>query len=251
MGFTLSVRSSGVMVSDNGRTGTVTNSYYDPSVSNPSSLDPNRGLTVVGTGLTTAQMQDLNTFRIVYAGWDYRNVWIPSNSAGQSDGVARYPEFYWANHVAVVETSNATRMYGDANTTLAAMIYGLKNYDTPNVMPITVSSTANQSSGVGTYAVSVRLDRYCRRRLLAAALPVKRASISSTSGCGSIMGPTLSADRAFDSTTDRRPHQPVHRAEWRHSAQSMEMVPSFSLVRSTFFAGSDGGDDWRWRGVAA
>lgn len=144
-------------VSDNGRTGTVTNSYYDFSVSNPSSLDPNRGLTVVGTGLTTAQMQDLNTFRIVYAGWDYRNVWIPSNSAGQSDGVARYPEFYWANHVAVVETSNATRMYGDANTTLAAMIYGLKNYDTPNVMPITVSSTANQSSGVGTYAVSVGL----------------------------------------------------------------------------------------------
>jgi hypothetical protein len=144
-------------VSDNGRTGTVTNSYYDSSVSNPSSLDPNRGLTVVGTGLTTAQMQDLNTFRIVYAGWDYRNVWIPSNSAGQSDGVARYPEFYWANHVAVVETSNATRMYGDANTTLAAMIYGLKNYDTPNVMPITVSSTANQSSGVGTYAVSVGL----------------------------------------------------------------------------------------------
>jgi filamentous hemagglutinin family protein len=144
-------------VSDNGRTGTVTNSYYDSSVSNPSSLDPNRGLTVVGTGLTTAQMQDLNTFRTVYAGWDYRNVWIPSNNSGQSDGVARYPEFYWANHVAVVETSNATRMYGDANTTLAAMIYGLKNYDTPNVMPITVSSTANQSSGVGTYAVSAGL----------------------------------------------------------------------------------------------
>jgi hypothetical protein len=144
-------------VSDNGRTGTVTNSYYDSSVSNPSSLDPNRGLTVVGTGLTTAQMQDLNTFRTVYADWDYRNVWIPSNNSGQSDGVARYPEFYWANHVAVVETSNATRMYGDANTTLAAMIYGLRNYDTPNVMPVTVSSTANQSSGVGTYAVSAGL----------------------------------------------------------------------------------------------
>ncbi|UFS76452.1 filamentous hemagglutinin N-terminal domain-containing protein [Tardiphaga sp. 37S4] len=144
-------------VSDNGRTGTVTNTYYDSSVSNPSWLNPNRGQTFVGTGLTTAQMQDLNTFRTVYTGWDYRNVWIPSNSAGQSDGVARYPEFYWANHVAVVETSNATRMYGDANTTLAAMIYGLRNYDTPNVMPVTVSSTANQSSGVGTYAVSAGL----------------------------------------------------------------------------------------------
>ena len=99
-------------------------------------------------------MQDLNTFRTVYTGWDYRNVWIPSNSAGQSDGVARYPEFYWANHVAVVETSNATRMYGDANTTLAAMIYGLKNYDTPNKIPLALSTTANQSSGVGTYAVT-------------------------------------------------------------------------------------------------
>lgn len=141
-------------VSDNGRTGTVTNTYYDSTVSNPSLLNPNRGQTFVGTGLTTAQMQDLNTFRTVYAGWDYRNVWIPSNSASQSDGVARYPEFYWANHVAVVETSNATRMYGDANTALAAMIYGLKSYDTPSAVPVAVSTNANQASGVGTYNVS-------------------------------------------------------------------------------------------------
>ncbi len=154
MGCTLSARSSGA-VSDNGRTGTVTNTYYDSSVSNPSWLNPVIvARPIVGTGLTTAQMQDLNTFRTVYTGWDYRNVGIPSNSAGQSDGVARYPEFYWGNHVAVVETSNATRMYGDANTTLAAMIYGLKNYDTPNKIPLALSTTANQSSGVGTYAVT-------------------------------------------------------------------------------------------------
>ena len=133
----------------------VYNSYY------------NTGMTAVwdvgtfewaGTGLTTAQMQDLNTFRTVYQGFDFRNVWIPPNQVGQSgESVARYPEFYWANHVAVVDSGNATRVYGDANSALLASIYGLRSYDTAAAVPVTVTTNATASSNVGTYQTSAHI----------------------------------------------------------------------------------------------
>jgi filamentous hemagglutinin family protein len=135
--------------------GSTQNSYYDSSIALPWDIAT---LGTLGTGLTTAQMQDINTFRTVYQGWDFRNVWVPPNQVGQvGQSVARYPEFYWANHVAVIENGSATRVYGDANPALLASIYGLRSYDTPRAVPVTVSTSATTSSNVGTYQTSANL----------------------------------------------------------------------------------------------
>ena len=92
-------------------------------------------------------------------GWDFQNVWIPPNQAGQAgQATAHYPEFYLNNHVLVLE-ANASRTYGDANPAFLASVSGLRSYDTPSIVSTSVSTTATQTSNVGNYAMSVGLTR--------------------------------------------------------------------------------------------
>ena len=153
------VREAGRLVGNN--SGTVSNSYYNSGVALPYATGWEG---TAGTGLTTAQMQDINTFRTVYAGWDFQNVWIPPNQAGQAgQSTAHYPEFYFRNHVVVLQAADSTRAYGDANPAFLYSAYGLRSYDTPNVIGAAVSTTATQTSNVTTngqsYALNANLTR--------------------------------------------------------------------------------------------
>jgi filamentous hemagglutinin family protein len=117
------------------------------------------GSTTGATGRTTADMQNINTFRTIYAGWDFANVWAPPNQVGQGNlnppnaGSAFYPELYNVSSVSAAFARDMDRTYGDANPTLVADHRGLRRGDTIST-PATIITTATERSDVGTYAVT-------------------------------------------------------------------------------------------------
>lgn len=135
--------------------GTVLSSFYNSG----SVLAASGGSNSSGTGLTTAQMQDLNSFAATYTGWNFASVWAPPNQANQGGlGTAYYPELYALSSVIFVQGQNTSRIYGAANPSAAASyaggptqyLLGPKN-DGLSFAP-GASSNATQFSNVGSYA---------------------------------------------------------------------------------------------------
>ncbi|WP_376094036.1 MBG domain-containing protein [Roseomonas sp. CCTCC AB2023176] len=107
------------------------------------------------TGLTTAQMQDLASFRTTYAGFDFATVWAPPNQVGQNNGAtqAYYPTLYALSRVVAV-TPAGSRAYGDGNADIVATFSGLRAGDYVTTLG-TFSTAATAASGVGDYAATV------------------------------------------------------------------------------------------------
>ena len=152
-GVVLSGSSRGGLV---GRSdGTVTSSYWDTQTSGQST-------SAGGTGLTTAQMQDLSSFQTTYAGFDFQNVWSPPNQTGQGGQVsANYPQLYALTPVVWDVAPTATKTYGSTNPALAPS----NSYGGPSIFlfggsadTLTSSSvfttSATPASDVGSYAIS-------------------------------------------------------------------------------------------------
>jgi filamentous hemagglutinin family protein len=136
--------------------GSITNTYYNSQVTG----DPGSAtsFTWTGTPLTTAQMQDINSYQSTYAGFDFTSAWAPPNQSGQGgDTTAHYPELYATSHIAAISVSG-TKVYGDANPALTPRIYGLRYYDGTSVIPLGAPSVnADANSPVGSYAISIGL----------------------------------------------------------------------------------------------
>ncbi|WP_295638050.1 MBG domain-containing protein [Novosphingobium sp.] len=149
-----STRVGGIVGWNLGSTSSVTNSYWDTlTTASPAGFGQNDG-TFIGAGRTTAQMQDLNTFRTNYGGFDFSNVWAPPNQSGQGgDATAHYPELYALSRVLWIRPDDASRVYGNANPALTFSVFGSQNGGVLNSSP-QLSSVANATSGVGSYAVT-------------------------------------------------------------------------------------------------
>ncbi|MFY7924999.1 MAG: MBG domain-containing protein [Aquidulcibacter sp.] len=90
-----------------GNFGTITQSYWDTQTTGRTTSDG-------GTGLTTAQMQDITSFSTNYAGWDFNSVWAPPNQANQyGNATANYPQLYAVTPVMAVIAKGASWEYGD------------------------------------------------------------------------------------------------------------------------------------------
>jgi filamentous hemagglutinin family protein len=134
---------------------TVTSSVWDTQTSG-------RTTSAVGTGHTTAEMQDLSSFSTTYSGWDFQTVWAPPNQAGQGgQSVAYYPQLDVSTAVVSSQANNQTRAYGDANAALTATNYGGPGSyvfgpagDTLTVPAAQLSTAATATSNVGSYAIS-------------------------------------------------------------------------------------------------
>jgi hypothetical protein len=106
-------------------------------------------------------MQDLSSFQATYSGWDFQNVWAPPNQAGQGgQATANYPLLYALTPVVWNAANNATSTYGSPIPTLTATSFGGPSKyvfgpsgDTLNV-PLSLSTTATQTSNVGPYAIA-------------------------------------------------------------------------------------------------
>ena len=133
--------------------GTVTNSFWDSTLA----TSPYAASTAFfGTGLTTAQMQDLNTYASTYSGWDFANVWAPPNQAGQGGlSTAYYPQLYATSHIAVITAGSESQVYGSSPAALNASIFGLRWYDGSAIALNPVTAGATAGSNVGTYATNV------------------------------------------------------------------------------------------------
>ncbi|NGM38654.1 filamentous hemagglutinin N-terminal domain-containing protein, partial [Methylobacterium sp. DB0501] len=132
---------------------TVTKSYWDTQTSGQAN---GIGAHVMGsaTGLTTAQMQDLAAFRTNLAGFDFDTVWAPPNQAGQGGfSTAFYPQLYASSAVVAVTPVSASRKYNTANPDFVATYAGLRPGDFITKLG-TFSTSATQTSPVGTYAVT-------------------------------------------------------------------------------------------------
>jgi len=93
--------------------GTITQSYWDTQTTRQSS-GVGEGLNDGVTGLETAQMQDITSFRTTYVGWDFNSVWAPPNQANQyGNATANYPQLYAVTPVMAVIAKGASWEYGD------------------------------------------------------------------------------------------------------------------------------------------
>lgn len=135
----------------------ISHSYWDSSkagLSNAVGAGSATGTTLTDvTGYTTAQLQDYTTRSSIYQGWDFVNIWIPPNQAGQM-GIAQayYPTLRFAQKI-VVAIDSFTRPYGQANPTLTYTLTGLRAGDTLTTAP-TLYTSATTNSPVGTYAIT-------------------------------------------------------------------------------------------------
>ena len=137
-------------------TGTVLGSFYDTD----SALAGNiLSLGTAGTGYARSVLQDLNSYSTIYAGWNFSTVWAPPNQAGQGGlSTAYYPELYAVSPVIFVQGQNTTRTYGSANPTVSASYtggstqYQLGLDSDGLIFAPSATSSATQSSGVGTYS---------------------------------------------------------------------------------------------------
>ncbi|MFN7305222.1 MAG: beta strand repeat-containing protein, partial [Acetobacteraceae bacterium] len=97
----------GGLAGRNASGGTITQSYWDTQTTGRTTSDG-------GTGLTTAQMQDITSFSTNYAGWDFNSVWAPPNQANQyGNATANYPQLYAVTPVMAVIAKGASWEYGD------------------------------------------------------------------------------------------------------------------------------------------
>jgi filamentous hemagglutinin family protein len=149
----------GALAGTNASTGNIAASVWNTTVngSRPG-IGSNSGTISNVTGRTTAEMQDITTFRTTYAGWDFNAVWAPPNQVGQGNGSgpgsggANYPQLYAASTVAAVFVNDQARVYGDANPTSGTRIAGLRAGDNVRT-PTTLTSPATMASPIGTYAL--------------------------------------------------------------------------------------------------
>ncbi|MCA3586305.1 MAG: filamentous hemagglutinin N-terminal domain-containing protein [Methylocystis sp.] len=110
-----------------------------------------------GTGLTTAQMQDITSFRTTYAGWDFDNVWSPPNQVGQNNGsaTAYYPQLYSLSPAVAVTAglSFSSREYGDSNPTASFTTAGLRAGDSIATQA-SLTGLPGTDANIGTYQLS-------------------------------------------------------------------------------------------------
>jgi filamentous hemagglutinin family protein len=135
------------------------NSYWDSSLATQfNGTTPVTNSNSYGTGLTTTQMQDLNSYQSTYSGWDFRSIWAPPNQAGQGGlGTAYYPQLFATSHIAVIDAGSETAVYGTSPGALTASVYGLRWFDGSAIALNGVSTSATAGSNVGSYATTTSL----------------------------------------------------------------------------------------------
>jgi hypothetical protein len=130
--------------------GTITQSYWDTQTTGQATGDG-------GTGLTTAQMQDITSFRTTYDGWDFANIWSPPNQIGQNNGstTAYYPQLYSLSPAVAASTSLSfsRREYGDSDPTASISYAGLRSGDTI-ATGASLTGLPGLTADVGSYQVS-------------------------------------------------------------------------------------------------
>ena len=134
--------------------GTLISVYWDTETTRQTRAD---GFAYYGgagaTGRTTAQMQDVTTFRAIFAGFDFATVWAPpSDAAHSSDGAAHYPELYAVSNVIAATAGSGTRIYGDGAGAFSPNSYtGVQPGGTMTALG--TFSGASPISNVGSYAI--------------------------------------------------------------------------------------------------
>ena len=130
------------------------NSFYNSDLNSAGSCGSG------SIGLTTAQMQNFNTYANTYTGWDFTNVWAPpsqSGQAGQTSGY--YPQLYATSPVVFTAAAATTKTYGANNPALGTVSGGPGSYafgPSGDSLPLTslFGTTATAASGVGQYAIT-------------------------------------------------------------------------------------------------
>ncbi|MFN9095418.1 MAG: MBG domain-containing protein [Alphaproteobacteria bacterium] len=146
----------GLVFTNTNTNGGITASYWDTDISGRFNGTGSGNISGL-TGLTTAQMQDITSFRTTYAGWDFANVWSPPNQVGQNNAstTAYYPQLYSLSPAAAVTTSLSfsSREYGEAsNPTASFTTAGLRAGDTV-ITQASVIGLPAANANVGTYQV--------------------------------------------------------------------------------------------------
>jgi filamentous hemagglutinin family protein len=122
-------------------------------------------------GLTTARLQNLDTYSSVYAGWDFNHVWAPPNQVGQGGlGTAYYPQLYADTAVVFVDADSASMTYGQSTPSLATGIAGGPGVYRFGASPDSLtapgtSTSASSTSNVGSYAVTANVGSTVTSRL--------------------------------------------------------------------------------------
>jgi filamentous hemagglutinin family protein len=150
-GLVSGFQNTGGLVGTN--SGTVTQSYWDRTTTH-------QNTSAGGTGLTTAQMQDLSgapgslLALASAAGWDFANVWSPPNQVGQNNrsGTAYYPQLYALSDVTTILPTSTTRTFGSANPILTASYDGVHAGDYVTTSA-TLSTNARTMDDVGIYGI--------------------------------------------------------------------------------------------------
>jgi filamentous hemagglutinin family protein len=130
--------------------GTITQAYWDTQTTGQSG-------SAGGTGLTTAQMQDITSFRTTYAGWDFNTVWSPPNQVGQNNNSATgfYPQLHSLSPAVAVSASlsASSREYGDSNPGASFSYTGLRSGDSI-ATGASITGGPGAAANVGTYTIS-------------------------------------------------------------------------------------------------
>jgi len=159
--YNFTVNSAGPLVGTN--SGSVTGSYWNSdswnatlaSTGAPHQFNYYNLTTSAGAGLTTAQMQDLNSFEANYSGWDFTRIWAPPNQAGQGGlPAAYYPQLYADSYVMAL-WGNGAMTYGSFVPPLTATMTGLRSYDPTSTIAYSLTTSATSSSNVGPYAITI------------------------------------------------------------------------------------------------
>ncbi|MBI1204796.1 MAG: filamentous hemagglutinin N-terminal domain-containing protein [Rhodopseudomonas sp.] len=146
--YNYGINAFGALVGNN--QGNVFNSFWDSTVATNNSG--------AGTGLSTAQMQDLNSYTSTYSGWDFFRVWAPPNQAGQGgQSTAYYPQLYASSNIVVLTANDASQQYGATTPTFTGGLYSLADIGRLSSYTIgALSSSATSSSSVGTYSIGLQ-----------------------------------------------------------------------------------------------
>jgi filamentous hemagglutinin family protein len=149
----------------------ISSSYWDKSIIG--GYAPNNVGTGIGSnnfvispngGMTTAQLQNFNTYASVYSGWDFASVWAPPTQAGQAGQTGNYyPELYALTPVIFADAANASRSYGSTDP-IAIVIKG------GSLTPDPVHGYGSGSGNVKGYAFGPAGDILSDQSLVSAAL---------------------------------------------------------------------------------
>ncbi|MBY0581779.1 MAG: filamentous hemagglutinin N-terminal domain-containing protein, partial [Sphingomonas sp.] len=159
------LQSAGGLVGAINASSSVINGYWDIQTTG---LSTSQG---GGVGLTTADAQDLNRFRTIWAGFDFNSVWAAPNQVGQNNNSpsAFYPEIFSTSRIVAVNPSG-TGFYGNAISPITAQYLGLQpslrirlvangplislRSTDRIVSPGTFTAPVSVTSPVGSYAIS-------------------------------------------------------------------------------------------------